>query len=241
MFILLYFLGTDGIFRRRTSVRSGSFSKIMTSFPAHGGPPRTVENAERTNVRHALHTQNLTRTISDNSTICKKSPLHSASLPEIGLTPVNKVSDSNNSVWQRSSSAGDGFRRRGSLTPAVERTTQVGSNAHGRTTSNKDFSYGSLSQGARSFDNNLTLTMESSPYPFRRPLNNSFGAVPSRTENHNGCNGGKVELLQDDDLSGEDLAKRLFQLDGFNRNEVAPMLFKKYVELTFFLWVVFWF
>ena len=217
----LYFVGTDGIFRRRTSVRSGSFSKIMTSFPAHGGPPRTVENAERTNVRHALHLQTLTRTISDNSAIGKKGPLHSASLPEIGLIRLNKSSDSANAVWHRSSSAGDGFRRRGSLTPAVERTAQ-------RTESNKHSSYGSLSQGARSCDNNLTLTMESSPYPFRRPLNNSFGTVHPKTEMDE-CNGKKAEVLANGDLPGEVLAKKLFQLDGFTRNEVAPMLSKTYV------------
>ena len=200
----------------------------MTSFPAHGGPPRTVENAERTNVRHALCTRDLTRTISDNSAIGKKGPLHSASLPEIGLTRINKVSDSGNLVANRwCSSSGDGFRRRGSLTPAIERTAQMGVRANERTSSSKDSSYGSFAQGARSCDNNLTLNLESSPYPFRRPLSNSFGAVPPRSEDHNGCNGKSVEGVGDNGMSGEELARKLFRLDGFNRNEVAPMLFKK--------------
>lgn len=199
----------------------------MTSFPAHGGPPRTVENAERTNVRHAVRTQDLTRAISDSTAIRHKGPLHSASLPEIGLTRVNKVSDSDSLVWHKCSSAGDGFQRRGSLSPAVERTTQMGSGAREKTQSSKDSSYGSFPQGARSCDNSLTLSMDSSPYPFRRPLSNSFGAVHSRSENHKGSNGRKVEGVADVGLSGEELAKKLFHLDGFNRNEVAPMLFKK--------------
>jgi hypothetical protein len=43
------------------------------------------------------------------------------------------------------------------------------------------------------------------------------------------CNGKKVEVLANGDLPGEVLAKKLFQLDGFTRNEVAPMLSKTYV------------
>ena len=226
--MIKFFLGTDGTFRRRMSVRSGSFSKIMTSFPAHGGPPHTTENAERTNVRHAVQTQNLTRAISDSSQISNKGSLHSTSLPEIGLSRMGKVPGSPNHVWQKSPSAGDAFRRRGSLTPAVERTTQMGNSLHQSTSSTKDSSYGSLSQGARSCDNNLTLSMESSPYPFRRPLNNSLGAVQTSRKAHKGESGKMVEELKNGNLLSEEiLARRLYNLEGFNRNEVAPMLFKK--------------
>ncbi|XP_028408514.1 PH and SEC7 domain-containing protein 1-like [Dendronephthya gigantea] len=217
--------GTDGVFRRRTSLRSGSFSKIMTSFPAHGGPPRTVENAERTNVRHAMRKQDLTRTVSDNSAIARKGPLHSTSLPEIGLNRVPKGSDPSGLVWQRSSSSGDGFRRRGSLSPAVERTMQGGQNVRQATPGSKDSSYGSLSPSTRSCENNVTVTMESSPYPFRKTLNNSFGAVHTRSENHKRGNN-TTNAVGGDGISSEELARRLFDMDGYDRNEVAPMLSK---------------
>ena len=190
----------------------------MTSFPAHGGPPRTVENAERTNVRHAARAQDLSRTISDNLVIKKKGPLHSTSLPEIGLNRIARGPDSDNVVWRKCSSAGDGFRRRGSLTPAIERAAQ---------SVNPSTPDSSLSESSKSCDNNLTLAMEASPYPFRRSLNNSFGAVPTKSESHKRNNYKEIEGVQEKPLSGEELARRLFHLEGFDRNEVAPMLFKK--------------
>lgn len=200
----------------------------MTSFPAHGGPPRTVENAERTNVRHALRTEDLTRSVSDyNYSSPNKRPLHSTSLPEIGLARVRNNDTGSLRTWNRSSSAADGFRRRGSLTPAVERTTQgVGSVHRNENTSSKDLSYGSLSKGTRSCENNLTIAIDSSPYPFRRPLNNSFGAVHTRSENHKGSNN-REKVDENGGLSSVELARRLFNLEGFNKNEVASMLYKK--------------
>lgn len=198
----------------------------MTSFPAHGGPPRTVENAERTNVQHVVRAQDLARTVSDNSAIARKGNLHSTSLPEIGLNRIQKGSDPGGLVWQRCSVTGEEFRRRGSLSPAVERTMRSGQNARQATSGSKDSSYGSLSPSTRSCENNVTVTMESSPYPFRRTLNNSFGGVHPRSENHKRSNDTTTDE-GGDSLSSEELARRLFNLDGFDRNEVAPMLFKK--------------
>ena len=206
-------------------MRSGSFSKVMTSFPAHGGPPRTVENAERTNVRHATRVQDLSRTISDSHVVRKNpGPLHSSSLPEIGLNRIARDFDSDNVVWHQGSSAGDGFRRRGSLSTAIERNTQLGKSGNQNA---KDLSYSSSSEDAVSGHNNLNLTMEASPHPFRRPLNNSFGGVRTKGENHERNNYREIEGGQGKKMSGEELARRLFHLEGFGRNEVAPMLFKK--------------
>ena len=214
--------GTDGTFRKRVSSRSGSFSKIMTSFPAHGGPPRTVENPQRITGRVKARGK-------DDNTVRKASPegtwtslrrnasLHSCSLPEIPTT--QSKGDSSPVIWQRLSSSQSDVQRNNSL----------------RNISNNNEALRERTASPLTHDDhspNLTVSMNSSPYSFRKTRNPSqtppspqSNTEPLRRETPLGRENQSAD--QNSQQASSALAKRLFLFDGYQSKDVAPLLGKK--------------
>lgn len=238
--------GADGTFRRRMSKRSGSFSRIMTSFPANAGPPCTVDNSPRTGESRiaAGGEENkivLERTTSDNSCAnSRKGNLHSSSLPEI--LKVLKVRTKDSSLlesWHRSSSTSDALARR-PLNEDSENACHGSNNNHGQKTE---------SESALSALNTTPVAhLLSSPYTFRKSQTNCSSSSPngelgsplsleqgsplsrenkSKDETRRGSD---VELCKGNDTStlpSDEIARRLFFLEGYERKDISPMLYKK--------------
>ncbi|XP_046859967.1 PH and SEC7 domain-containing protein 1-like isoform X3 [Xenia sp. Carnegie-2017] len=217
--------GTDGIFRRRSSERSGSFSKVLTSFPAHPGPPRTIENAKRTNVRFASRKLDIKRTTSEQNTLAPIGSSYSASLPEIDVHHVKQGKRSaQNQAWERCSSTGDGLRNEWS---AYEMTSHIRRADHqSLTSSSKSSLPSSLNQNSKLFGEDSPITsLTRSPYSFRKFQYNSI----DENEDVDLRNNDKIDdgqQMNNTDLNAQELARKLYEFDGFDRNEIAPMLFK---------------
>ena len=238
--------GADGTFRLLMSMRSGSFSRITTSFPANSGPPRTVENAERTAASPITmgpggeaNALPLTRTISDTSCANpRKGYLHSASLPEIGVLKVRTKGSLLLESWHRSSSTGDSLADR----PFAEDSENAN---HG---SNNNQGHKTGSESVLSAPNITPIHLASSPYPFRKSRKNCSSSslvngslerqgsplLSSETKNTEDKTrrGSDVEPCKGNDtspsaLSSDEMARRLFFLEGYKSKDISPMLYKK--------------
>lgn len=237
--------GADGVFRKRVSSRSGSFSRLTTSFPAHGGPPSTVENSERTASRSRFRGDNdklLERTTSGgNSSSSRKESLQSSSLPEIAVSQVEAVDSSILESWCRSSSTEDALVRRSSFSTESEKESRGSNN-------NRSKDIGSTSSLPQDKLDRPSLSVEVNSDPYRsttsqnalRSLGNSVQTgsdqlstiTSKRDENPASLNlektsfssSGESENLE---LSCDELARRLFFLEGYQSKDISPMLYKK--------------